>query len=858
MSQAQIQRHQEETIQLQQQTEEQLHAQPEEATLQAAPVQQEVRRSAEVQANAQLNEQARQTLPPVTAQQTAPGAPVQEEAPARQTWKERQREKRHAKEAKRICLVESAASYDMAHSLQDLKERRINAERDFTPQRVHSSADPRILAAFVQGYKKDRHGNPATPEDAAAKQADDKFIADYCSDKLELRRPHLEQMVDELLDFQFTPEIFSERYMRTHITQLKLIADRGCYIENVMKDPINKPFFDQMEPTRRALLERGFRGDIYSKMGMALANISMGRYGLSINELDYSRPGDGTTVSYSSIDKQRHLENIAQFRGMVEISQTMYNQSLEGYAEQQRAYQETRARQTAESAGDYAARYRAMNAALERAKADSSVKLGSNEASSQYVTRTAFLLKTGEEHQAENVATLQTCRSIGSLIGSGERPDEALYRRGKELVAPRVQKVLECDVDALATLTDQELILRSAQLNELFMDNMFISDLMKLSHHSLSSRDGKPLTLRDELVGQRELEFTYKVNMLRGLAERARSLAILQHLKNGGTTGPEFFTTKEQASAQSDPEAFARSRLEVGTRTIETQRETFRKRTTPGTPEFAEYFQEMEKQRARSEALRKTGPLFDVGDEVLFQSSTPQMKGIQARLQSSNYRAVGYTPEQLQQMNLPQQIKEPLFRTHTGFLDDDAAQALLTPQQFRQMLEDLGVDPAAPGALEQSRRGLAEYRRVLSARYDMLDRKYGRDVLQMDFREMLLHRGEILRDFGDAQVPLNMATQHPEFLKEDDPEQMLLKKRIEFYSEIGNDLGVMLGNLPTTYPDEQTALTSLEQMKQMAMRSKTISEAAAYLEAHDDAFVHAPDWKQKVRVSGGEGEEGGG
>lgn len=484
--------------------------------------------------------------------------------------------------------------------------------------------------------------------------------------------------------------------MRTHITQLKLIADRGCYIENVMKDPINKPFFDQMEPTRRALLERGFRGDIYSKMGMALANISMGRYGLSINKLDYSRPGDGTTVSYSSIDKQRHLENIAQFRTMVEISQTMYNQSLEGYAEQQRAYQETRARQTAESAGDYAARYRAMNAALERAKADPSVNLEPSEASSQYVTRTAFLLKTGEEHQAENVATLQTCRSIGNSIKSNTRPDEALYRQGKELVAPRVQKVLDCDVDALATLTDQELILRGAQLNELFMDNMFISDLMKLSHHSRSGGDGKPLTLRDELVGQRELEFTYKVNMLRGLAERARSLAILRHLENGGAAGPEFFTTKEQASAQSDPAAFARSRLEVGTRTIETQRETFRKKTTPGTPEFREYFQEMEKQRARSEAMRKTGPLFDVGDEVLFSSSTPQMKGIQARLRSSNYRAVGYTPEQLQQMHLPQQIKEPLFRTHTGFLDDDAAQALLTPQQFRQMLEDLGWTPPPP------------------------------------------------------------------------------------------------------------------------------------------------------------------
>ena len=149
MSQAQIQRHQEETIQIQQQAEEQLHAQPQETTLQAAPVQQEVQRSQEVEANVQLNEQARQTMPPVTARQTAPGAPVQEEAPARLTWKERQREKRHAKEARRICLVESAASYDMAHSLQDLKERRINAERDFTAQRVHSSADPRILAAFV-------------------------------------------------------------------------------------------------------------------------------------------------------------------------------------------------------------------------------------------------------------------------------------------------------------------------------------------------------------------------------------------------------------------------------------------------------------------------------------------------------------------------------------------------------------------------------------------------------------------------------------------------------------------------------------------------------------------------------------
>ena len=831
---------------------EQEHA---ELTVHAAPVQQETQQPVaaqpiqvqgpveverEAEENAALAAQVRQQLPAAHAVATAPGAPIQVEVPAKMSWKERRREKKHAKAAKKACPVGTATTYDMVKDLKKMAAQKEQSMSDHQGDTSGSGVDMRVLRTFATGYRLNKRGKPATPEDARAKQADDQFFADYCSKDVQRRTPHLDRMVNELVNMQYPPDMFSERNLRRNMARIKEMGDKMVYMENVMKDPVNKPFFDRLDPVRKEALEAGFK-KMYTPFVGAMAMISQ-KHGVDFN-----------SSRYYGYDAEPAIQ---QGQAAADVMHQGYLNAIGAYAREKEAIDARQTVRVQEAAQSYARQFSGNSAALERVKADPRLGLRPEEVSSPYLTRTVMLVQAGEEHQEENLETVRTCLEMGR-VGTSARPSPELYQKARDMLAPRVQRVLDCDVEHYAQMNDEALLVSAPQLNELFMDNMFVADLMKLQHHNLSDPDGSPITLKDDLVGQRTAEYAYKLSMLRGLSERARALAILRQQEAGGGVDQTYFTSKEWSSsgAGADPAGWARKRMEVGANAIQVARETLHNQLTPGTDVYRQALEQMKKQERRTNKILGTGPLFGVA-ESMFQEDTQEKRDVMKRIHYSRYSSLAHSPEELRERGLPTDIGEPIFRGYAGFLSTEAAQKLLTPERFDQMLRDLGaggdLDSAPPEArqeaIERNRRGLAEYKKVIRAQYDMIARKYGTSLPNMSLQEMVLHRQDIIGDFIDAQVPLNMATKHPDFLDENDPEDLLLKKRIEYYSFMGKAAYDLVGDVSLFFTSEKDAQESKDRLWTLSARNETLEDTKQFLAEHDTQFTHGVDWKQTVRA----------
>ena len=124
-------------------------------------------------------------------------------------------------------------------------------------------------------------------------------------------------------------------------------------------------------------------------------------------------------------------------------------------------------------------------------------------------------------------------------LGETQRPLAELYIQEKEMLAPGVNKVLAADIEAWKNLSDAELVSRIGELNELTMDGMFVADPMKLKHLNgeriIRGLELVERTMKHDSVGHQQEEYSYKSSVLRALAERAKTFAILVKAQiNGG------------------------------------------------------------------------------------------------------------------------------------------------------------------------------------------------------------------------------------------------------------------------------------------------------------------------------------
>lgn len=796
----------------------------------------------EQEENAALAAHVQQQLPAAHAVAAAPGAPIQEEAPAKKSWKERQREKKQAKIAKKNCPVGTVLTYQMATQMQRVEQGKERAMQRYQDLADRQNVDKRVLKAFSTPYQVDKKGRPASAEDAAAKRASDTFIEDYCSKDIQRRRPHLERMVNELLAIQFTPDMLSEHNMRQHAAQLKDFADKMVYMDNVLDDPVNKPFFDQMDPVRRERLEAGFN-NIYPPFVGALTT-QCDQHGVELNSGRYYGYEEMPAMEHGQVNAGPMMQ---QFQAAIAALQTEEHNIA--------ARQAVRVQ---DSAQDYARRMREGNAALDLVKADPRAQIRPEEQTSEFLSRSVMLITPGAQHQDENVETVRTCLEVGR-VGYSQRPTPALYNKAREMLAPRVQRVLDCDVEQLAQLDDEALLVRSAQLNELFMDNMFVSDLMKLQHpHQYwGGRDRTPRTLRDDLVGQREVEYSYKASMLRGLAERARGLALQRQSQAGPMQADQYLTpTEARGLADKTIEEFAAQRIGIGGRLIEAAKTKYKAQTTLGTPEFQEWLTDLLARSATQDVVYNMK--FQGVIDELYGAGTPELARVIDRVKNHSYFSLAHSPEELRAMGKPQDIGEPIFRSFPPTVSMEATEKLCTPEQFRQMVLDLGAGDGMTyedtpqqereAAVEQNARGLAAYKRIVRAQYDMLERKYGNRLEELTIQEVCAHYGDLARDFGNIQVVLNMTNRHPDFLDPNDPADQLLLERVNYYGVIGNAalsiLNFLMNGMVTNDSDARDVLT------QLPFQEPECAAAAAYLKSNHPDFVRQEiDWNQKVRVS---------
>ncbi|MDE5589219.1 MAG: hypothetical protein K2J60_08790 [Acetatifactor sp.] len=803
-----MQNQQQQAYQQMQEAQQQLKQEARQQLKQGTPQQlkQETPQQLKQEAQLQLNQQVQMNFPPAHADAAAAGEAVQQMAPARKTYKARRAEKRHAEEARKYCPVGDSVTYDIKHQLEDYHTQKINSMRSYFPviktenneevdiSKNLSGVDMRVLQYYCHGYKTNRAGKPASADDRRYQREDQEFFDAFCSTDYVRRAPYLQRMVEEFLSYDLKENMFSDQSLQNNAARYKSMGNRIVYFENIMKDKNNAFFFDSpLCPVKKEVLDKALKIAICVTPAFATA---CQKRGVEPDKMNAPYIAEDFRIdAYSLLAEDAAVK-------------------FKGIPEQFKSLKES--------------------------------------------------IRQEEEEQTT--------------------PE--MYQQMYSLIKGDVQKLLDCDVKKLEALSEEE-------LRKLYSVSLGVDKCLALKHPLYDGR-----TMRDELIGQRELEYEYKSAVLRGLVEKA--------------------------------DGFRKQ----GKKTIEAAAARYQKQMMPGTDEFLQFFDslrcmdlnhrvsfippkfaavtrkfnavpEEEHQRKIAEARRidvaakrmqrtgksdKARKITETMEPLLREGKIAEAM---ERLQSDWYHSLAYSQEQLKDMNMPSNIGEPLFRSFDGFLTYEAAQTLLTPEQFEQMLFNLGAgagldldiseyeeqlkqaieeendkkkqelekkkndaEEQRDEAIKMNNAGLDTLREVLTAQYDMLERKYGSSLEQLTIKELMEHYVDIGRDFTNGQQDLNMADKYPGFIREGNLEDKRLYNQIQYYRRCSYAIDGLLNMMPERYiPESSISANMLEisdeniqkYMYNMVTLHEETTAAREYLMQNKDSFHHPLDWSQKVK-----------
>ncbi len=439
------------------------------------------------------------------------------------------------------------------------------------------------------------------------------------------------------------------------------------------------------------------------------------------------------------------------------------------------------------------------------------------------------------------------------------RQPSEIYHQIRSILEGDVQKILDCNVEKLSALSDIDLQKRREELDKLYAASLRAERCLPIKHPYQHN-----LTLKEDLTGQRKLEYEYKSALLRGLVERA-----------------DGFTKQ-------------------GEQTIKRAAERYQKQMTPGTPEFQEFFdylrfinfsslvtvdpkyddvareyymaaslndelpkQPPEEVKKRPEEVKKwleeaKKRLEEAEKRLEEEFGTGEMITIVKRLKSEHYFSLNHTKEDLERLKKPSDIGECLFRSTSSFLKTEAAETLLTPEQFRRMLFNLGAgagltpdssEADRKPAIEKNNAGLDTLREVMAAQYDMLERKYGNSIEQMTIEDIMGHYVDIAKDFANLQVDYHMATRFPGFIRENNPDDERLGNQILYYNQCGFlvlDIIVGIGSyIPAKEVSDKTIRDMFENTFKIPKNANRLKAKEALMK--NSSFRHPLDWSQKVK-----------
>lgn len=210
------------------------------------------------------------------ARAVAEGSPVQIQKPAKKTYKQRREDARLDELAKEKSAVADHVSIHMAESLRERQQLRDHSFELITDEQKRVAetehVDLRLIHSFLTGYQKNAQGEPADDIEQQKKIGDQRFIDDYLTREPGRRNMHLNRMVVQVLSTNISEDMMTEEYLEHHAGEMQEKINRMVAFQNVMNDPINQSFFDNLSSSTKMLLRHRVL-DRYALYGAVMARI---------------------------------------------------------------------------------------------------------------------------------------------------------------------------------------------------------------------------------------------------------------------------------------------------------------------------------------------------------------------------------------------------------------------------------------------------------------------------------------------------------------------------------------------------------------------------------------------------------
>lgn len=397
-------------------------------------------------------------------------------------------------------------------------------------------------------------------------------------------------------------------------------------------------------------------------------------------------------------------------------------------------------------------------------------------------------------------------------------PDSKTYQQIRSLLNDDVQKILDCDIQKLLdcdlerprTISDEKLRQKREELNKLYAASLNVKKYLTLKSPDQFKWYSSG-TLKEDLIGQRILEYEYKSELIEGLAERAAGFKYGDSRRYYASSlyKERMAPTQERCILLNDIIKRHKFDFQGGIvndpRFVDVVKEFYARRT------------DLEESAAKDVRLRNAFTNY-ISGPMKWDSEPPKT------------------------------VKETLFRNLASFLNVEATQTILTPEQFEEMLLDI----------EQDRGGWSTFKEVIKARYDMLERKYGSSIEHLTVQDVMEHFVDMGKDFANMQMDMYLIEHFPDFISEQVPGNKRLIEQIRYYNayashafELINSFSRNNSNVfvkPSHDDTFQAASPDMIVFDETAKR-KLIEDRDALMK-NNGFLKDRPDWSQKVKEHG--------
>ena len=521
-----------------------------------------------------------------------------------------------------------------------------------------------------------------------------------------------------------------------------------------------------------------------------------------------------------------------------------------------------------------------------------------------------FMEAGKQEHNEAVVRALLTLHVNETMQTAGGKTAELsgkeTGRMMKTLVLPYLERLMNYDTKDLAHCTEEELMAKGAELQELSFISMQVANAAK--YHDPDDKEGR--SIKEVYCDKKDALFTMKCAVIQSYAMKARGLSMAKAYRCGGLdetcfTAAELENLRGRHSLQPE-DALSMDQMLVGARELVERAEVLQSaayRTYFQTPSIKqsyiglhkrevqtthpEYHRKLEtaKQDALSVLEEPTNALsYDQWEKYytecgkmivelekeLEEQEEPGMRTLEIQDELERRRqyleaaqieyslsGIGYTRTGDQKSLLG----EPIFRSYSSVESLPAFQNM-SDEEFALMCKRLSAgtfqeDKKDPDRFEayyaENMEGLRMYKQRMAEHYEMLERTFHHKVPSVEY--IMEHRQQMEQWFANIQVDAHMVTGMRDLIDLTDPTDLRLYHLVLAYNSIGGyvaSIGIIMALEEYDYADAEVAVSgpikaearSMEYLDQAPIQrdQEALEAELAQLEQQKDTYEDKKQW----------------